>query len=62
MVLAHKNTDNYVSHPTQTMNNPLKNQNDMAAPNAVQDFECQADPYDISDNTLGETYSNELPR
>lgn len=54
LVQAHRNSDNYVPHSTQTMNNPLKNQNDMISPNAVQDFECQANPYDINDS-LGTT-------
>jgi hypothetical protein len=36
VIESHKNADNYISHPTQTMNHPLKNQNEMAAPNASQ--------------------------
>jgi hypothetical protein len=52
LVIAHRNSDSYVPHSTQTMNNPLKNQNDMISPNAVQDFECQANPYDIKDTYI----------
>eukprot|EP01041_Mallomonas_annulata_P001489 gene1489-2870_t len=49
LVDSHKNSDGFSSRPTQTLNNFQKNQNEMAAPNASQDFGCQAISYDISD-------------
>lgn len=61
IILSHRNqVDNYTTHPTQTMNNPLKNQNEMVAPNASQDFECQVNSYDIKDNlnSMREMYNN----
>ena len=36
VVSAHKNADAFNSRPTQTKNLPLKNQNEMAAPNAFR--------------------------
>jgi hypothetical protein len=54
VVEAHKISDGgFVSRPTQTMNNPQKNQNEMAAPNALRDFGSQAMSYDIIDATAG---------
>ena len=42
VVLSHKVADGgYVARPTQTANNPQKNQNDMAAPSALRDFGVQ---------------------
>ena len=53
VIEKHKNSDNYITNPTQTMNNPVKHQNDMAQPNATQDFECQTTIYDILDVSNG---------
>ena len=42
LVVSHRVADGgYVSRPTQTANNPQKNQNDMAAPSALRDFGVQ---------------------
>ena len=48
-VKAHTNVDGFTSRPTQTKNNPLKNQNEMAAPNAFREFGSQAVSYEIKD-------------
>lgn len=48
-VKAHTNVDGFNSRPTQTKNNPLKNQNEMAAPNAFREFGSQAISYEIKD-------------
>jgi len=53
IIEAHKNSDGFSSRPTQTLNNSQKNQNDMSAPNASQDFGCQAVSYDITDALSG---------
>jgi len=53
VVQAHKIADGGFSHrPTQTLNNPQKNQNDMAAPSALRDFGVQVMAYEITDDTL----------
>jgi dynein intermediate chain 4, axonemal len=49
IIEAHKNSDGFSSRPTQTLNNPQKNQNEMAAPNPSQEVGCQAVAYDILD-------------
>ena len=42
VVVSHKVADGgFISRPTQTANNPQKNQNDMAAPSALRDFGVQ---------------------
>lgn len=55
LIEAHKNKDGFSSKPTQTINNPQKHQNDMVAPNASQDFGCQAMAFDILDATKKNT-------
>ena len=59
IIESHKNLDGFSSRPTQTLNNSQKNQNDMAAPNASQDFGCQASAYDISDALAGARVTSE---
>jgi hypothetical protein len=54
IVEAHKNSDGFSSRPTQTINNPQKNQNEMAAPNPSQEVGCQAVAYDIVDAMIGD--------
>lgn len=54
IVEAHKNLDGFSSRPTQTVNNPQKNQNEMAAPNPSQETGCQAVAYDIADAMVGD--------
>jgi dynein intermediate chain 4, axonemal len=54
IVEAHKNPDGFTARLTQTINNPQKNQNEMAAPNPSQDAGCQALAYDIMDSQAGE--------
>jgi hypothetical protein len=42
VVTSHRVADGgFISRPTQTINNPQKNQNDMAAPSALRDFGVQ---------------------
>ena len=42
LVLSHKVADGgYISRPTQTIHNPQKNQNDMAAPSTLREFGVQ---------------------
>eukprot|EP00602_Paraphysomonas_sp_CaronLab_P000924 CAMPEP_0185032610 /NCGR_PEP_ID=MMETSP1103-20130426/20814_1 /TAXON_ID=36769 /ORGANISM="Paraphysomonas bandaiensis, Strain Caron Lab Isolate" /LENGTH=917 /DNA_ID=CAMNT_0027568567 /DNA_START=408 /DNA_END=3161 /DNA_ORIENTATION=- len=53
IIEAHKNSDGFTARPTQTINNPQKNQNEMAAPNASQEVSCQATAYDIADSVQG---------
>jgi hypothetical protein len=49
----HKVADGgYTSRPTQTANNPQKNQNDMAAPCALRAFGVQVTAYEITDETV----------
>jgi hypothetical protein len=57
IVEAHKNPDGFAARLTQTVNNPSKNQNDMAAPNASQDSGCQATCFDIADAVTGSQVS-----
>jgi hypothetical protein len=52
-VKSRSNVDGFSSRPTQTKNLPQKNQNEMAAPNALRDAGCQALAYDIKDATMG---------
>ena len=48
-MLSHKVADGgFVSRPTQTANNPQKNQNDMAAPSALRDFGVQVMRYNVA--------------
>lgn len=54
IIEAHKNLDGFSSRPTQTINNPQKNQNEMAAPNPSQETGCQAVAYDITDAMIGD--------
>jgi dynein intermediate chain 4, axonemal len=54
IIEAHKNSDGFSSRPTQTINNPQKNQNEMAAPNPSQEVGCQAVAYDIVDAMVGD--------
>lgn len=49
LIKAHANVDGFASRPTQTINNPQKSQNEMAAPHALRDAGCQSNGYDISD-------------
>jgi len=49
LVKNHKNEDGFVSRPTQTKNNPLKHQNEMASLNAYRDFGSQVVAYEIND-------------
>jgi hypothetical protein len=59
-VKSHKNIDGFVSRTTQTKNNQLKNQNEMAAPNAFKEIGTQAISYEIKDETtLAGTSNNE---
>lgn len=51
VIKSHKNVDSFSSRPTQTKNNPLKNQNEMAAPNAFREVGSQAISYEIKDET-----------
>jgi hypothetical protein len=51
VIKAHKNVDGFTSRPTQTKNNQLKNQNEMAAPNAFREVGAQAISYEIKDET-----------
>lgn len=53
LIIAHKNPDGYTEHMTQTLNNPQRNQNEMAAPNALRDVSCQSTAYDINDEMSG---------
>lgn len=53
VVKSHLNVDGFSSRPTQTRNLPQKNQNEMAAPNALRDAGTQAAAYDIKDATCG---------
>lgn len=53
IIEAHRNSDGFATRLTQTVNNPSKNQNDMAAPNASQDSGCQASCFDIADAVAG---------
>lgn len=55
IIASHKNTEGFVSKPTQTFNYALKNQNDMAAPNTFQEFGCQVTTYEINDAMEKET-------
>lgn len=57
VVASHSNVDGFLSRPTQTLNNPQKNQNEMAAPNALRDMGCQASAFDIKDAVAG-TYAS----
>ena len=42
LVLSHKVADGgFISRPTQTIHNPQKNQNDMAAPSTLREFGVQ---------------------
>lgn len=59
IVEAHKNSDGFCSRPTQTINNPQKNQNEMAAPNSSQEVGCQAVAYDIVDAMVGDRQQTE---
>lgn len=60
LIQSHKNSDDFASKLTQTMNNPSKDQSEMVAPNASQDFECQANIFDITEKLreLEEQYSD----
>lgn len=49
LIKAHANVDGFASRPTQTINNPQKSQNEMAAPHALRDAGCQSNGYDIGD-------------
>ena len=53
LIIAHKNPDGYTEHMTQTLNNSQRNQNEMAAPNALRDMGCQSTAYDINDDMSG---------
>ncbi|KAJ1418082.1 WD40-repeat-containing domain protein [Ochromonadaceae sp. CCMP2298] len=53
LVKSRSNVDGFASRPTQTKNLPQKNQNEMAAPNALRDAGSQALAYDIKDATVG---------
>lgn len=53
LVESHKNADGYTPRATQTVNNAQKNQNEMAAPNALKEFGCQASSFDIVDTVGG---------
>lgn len=48
-VKAHANVDGFSTRATQTKNNQLKHQNEMAAPNAFKDSGSQAISYEIKD-------------
>jgi hypothetical protein len=52
---AHTESDRFASHATQTLNYPLKNQNEMAAANAGRDMVIQATSYDIFDTMVAVT-------
>lgn len=47
----YKAGDGFSHRLTQTLNQSQKNQNEMAAPNALRDMGCQAMAYDITDCT-----------
>ena len=52
-VQAHRVADGgFVHRPTQTLNNPQKNQKETAAPSALRDFGVQVMAYEITDDTL----------
>lgn len=53
LIIAHKNPDGFSEHMTQTLNNSQRNQNEMAAPNALKDMSCQSTAYDINDEMSG---------
>ena len=53
VVKSHSNVDGFASRPTQTMNLPQKNQNEMAAPNALRDMGAQVSAFDITDAVGG---------
>ena len=57
-VKAHKNEDGFAARTTQTKNNQLKNQNEMAAPNAFREFGSQAISYESKDEIAQATASN----
>lgn len=57
-VKAHKNVDSFSARTTQTKNNQLKNQNEMAAPNAFREFGSQAISYEIKDEIAQATATN----
>jgi hypothetical protein len=57
-IKAHKNVDGFVARTTQTKNNQLKNQNEMAAPNAFREFGTQAISYEIKDETSQASATN----
>jgi hypothetical protein len=48
-IKAHQNPDGFTARSSQTKNNQLKNQNEMAAPNAFKDSGTQAISYEIKD-------------
>jgi hypothetical protein len=48
-VEKHKNKDAFASRPAQTINNPLKNQNEMATPNSTAEMGCSVFSYEIKD-------------
>ena len=53
LVLSHKVADGgYISRPTQTIHNPQKNQNDMAAPSTLREFGVQVHCYDFKRNAF----------
>lgn len=49
VIKSHTNVDGFSARATQTKNNQLKNQNEMAAPNAFKDSGSQAISYEIKD-------------
>lgn len=57
-IKAHHNVDGFLARSSQTKNNPLKNQNEMAAPNAFREFGSQAISYEIKDETSNAGASN----
>jgi len=57
-IKAHSNVDGFLARSTQTKNNLLKNQNEMAAPNAFREIGSQAISYEIKDETSNIGSSN----
>lgn len=61
VVDAHKNADNFIASSSQTFNQPLKAQNESAAPTYQSEFGCQAAAFEINEATgYGQNVGDDL--
>lgn len=60
VLISHKNADGFTSQSSQTLNNSMKSQNDLVAPNPQKEMGCQAVSYEITDATIGRRNNGEM--